>query len=61
MVNNFMKRGALRRIGGEDLLDEFLDVCGDGTVVRELVFVVTNAPRNALRLENYDMEGATYL
>jgi len=61
MINNFVKRRTLRRIGGEDLLDEFLDVRGDGTVVWELVFVVTNTPGNTVRLENYKLEGATYL
>lgn len=47
MVDNFVKRRTLRRIRGEDLLNEFLNVRGDGAVVRELVFVVTNTPSNA--------------
>ena len=61
MVDNFVKRGTLRRIGGKDLLDEFLDVYGDGTIVRELVLVVANTPRNTVRLTNYNLVGATYL
>ena len=61
MFNNFVKRRTLRRIRGEDLLYELLDVCGDGTVVRELIFVVTNSPRNTVRLENCGLEGATDL
>ena len=56
MVNNFVKRGTLRWIGGEDLLDKLLDMYGDGTVVWELVFVVTDTPMNAVSLDNYELE-----
>ena len=56
-----MKRRTLRRIGGEDLLDELLDVYRDGTVVREFVFVVADTPVNIVRPENYGLEGVTYL
>ena len=61
MVNNFVKRRTLRRIGSEDLLDEFLDVCRDRTVVWELIFVVTNTPVNTVRPEDCELDGATYL
>jgi hypothetical protein len=61
VVDNFVKRRALRRVGGKDLLDEFLDVYGDGAVVWELIFVITNTPEKTLRPENYELEGATYL
>lgn len=49
MVDNFVKSGTLGWIGGEDLLDEFLDMGGNRTIVRELVFIITNTPRNAVR------------
>jgi len=61
MVDNFVKRRTLRRVGSENLLDEFLDVCRDGTIVWELVFVVTNTPRSGVRPENCELNGAAYL
>lgn len=61
MVNNFVERRTLRRVGGEDLLDKFLDVCGDGTIVWELVFVVSNTPGSTVRPENHGLEELLYL
>ena len=44
MINDLVESGTHRRIGGEDLLDEFLNVGRDSAIVRKLVFIIANTP-----------------
>lgn len=61
MIDNFVKGRTFRRIRGEDLLDEFLDVCRDSAIIRELVFVITDAPRNTVQREDVRTGGSCLL
>jgi hypothetical protein len=61
MVDNFMKRRTLRRIRGENLLDELLNVRGDRAIVRELVFIITNTPTNTVRGDDVRSIGSRLL